>query len=224
MAQAVGRQPLTAEARVRARFSPCEICSGQSSTGTGFCPSSLVFPCLYNSTMALHKHISPGGWTIGPLVAAVQRHNLAPSTWRTTNKPVTATDLLNSRTSIHTRPSDIFKLGCNCSHPVNHNVAQKYFTSPYKPQLHTVTLEAWCAIWCTTTTKLPYLRLGLKYTQFSQVIFVLGVLIGAVTDQLLWLRSGQTGTDSKRSKLLLWGHYKSPIQRNFPRLLSWQNS
>jgi hypothetical protein len=30
------------------------------------------FPCLY---------ISHWGWTIGPLVVAVQRHSLAPSTW-----------------------------------------------------------------------------------------------------------------------------------------------
>jgi hypothetical protein len=29
--------------------------------------------------MVLHAHISPGGWTIGPLVAAVQRHSLSPS-------------------------------------------------------------------------------------------------------------------------------------------------
>jgi hypothetical protein len=31
--------------------------------------------------VALHVHTSPGGWTIGPLVAAVQRHTLTPSTW-----------------------------------------------------------------------------------------------------------------------------------------------
>jgi hypothetical protein len=30
-------------------------------------------------TMALHAHISPGGWTIGPLVAEVLRHCLNPS-------------------------------------------------------------------------------------------------------------------------------------------------
>jgi hypothetical protein len=39
MAQAVSRRPLTAEARVRSRVSPCEICGGQSGTGTGFSPS-----------------------------------------------------------------------------------------------------------------------------------------------------------------------------------------
>jgi hypothetical protein len=33
MAQVVSRWPLTAEARVRARVSPCEICGGQSGTG-----------------------------------------------------------------------------------------------------------------------------------------------------------------------------------------------
>jgi hypothetical protein len=39
MAQAVSRRPLTAETRVRSRVSSCEICGGQSGTGTGFSPS-----------------------------------------------------------------------------------------------------------------------------------------------------------------------------------------
>jgi hypothetical protein len=38
----------------------------------------------YHSTMALYTHISPGGWTIGLLVATVQRYSLIPSTWTTT--------------------------------------------------------------------------------------------------------------------------------------------
>jgi hypothetical protein len=44
MAHAVSRRPLTAEARVRSRVSPCEICGGQSGTGTGFSPSCRFFP------------------------------------------------------------------------------------------------------------------------------------------------------------------------------------
>jgi hypothetical protein len=39
-----------------------------------------VFPCRYRSTMALHAHIPHEGWTVGPLVAAVQRYSLNPST------------------------------------------------------------------------------------------------------------------------------------------------
>ena len=50
-AQAVSRQPLTAEARVRSRVSPCEIC-GQGGTGTRFSPSTSVFPCQLLSTGA----------------------------------------------------------------------------------------------------------------------------------------------------------------------------
>jgi hypothetical protein len=52
MAHAVSRRPPTAEARVRSRVSPCAICGGQSGTGTGFPPSTSVFPRQYHSTGA----------------------------------------------------------------------------------------------------------------------------------------------------------------------------
>jgi hypothetical protein len=52
MAQVVSLRPLTAEARVRSRVSPCGICGGQSGTGTGFSPSTLVFPCQFHFTGA----------------------------------------------------------------------------------------------------------------------------------------------------------------------------
>jgi hypothetical protein len=44
MAQAVSRRPLTAEAPVRFRVSPCRNCGGQSDTGTGFFPEYFGFP------------------------------------------------------------------------------------------------------------------------------------------------------------------------------------
>jgi hypothetical protein len=33
--------------------------------------------------VALHTHISPRSWTVGPLVAAVQRPSLTTLTWTT---------------------------------------------------------------------------------------------------------------------------------------------
>ena len=52
MAQAFSRRPVTTEAPVRSQVSPCEICGGQSGTGTGFSSSTSLFPCQYHSTSA----------------------------------------------------------------------------------------------------------------------------------------------------------------------------
>jgi hypothetical protein len=52
MAHAVSRRPLTPEARIRSRVSPRGICGGQSGAGTGFSPSTSVFPCQFHSTGA----------------------------------------------------------------------------------------------------------------------------------------------------------------------------
>jgi hypothetical protein len=57
MAQVVSRRPVSSEARVRARVNPCGISGGQSGTGTGFSPSSSVFPCQYHSTFAIQIYI-----------------------------------------------------------------------------------------------------------------------------------------------------------------------
>jgi hypothetical protein len=85
MANAVGCRALAAEAWFRALVSPREICGGQSGTGTGFSGSFWGFPCRCHSTVALHTHVSRGEWTIGSLVAEIQRRSLTLST-RTTRK------------------------------------------------------------------------------------------------------------------------------------------
>jgi hypothetical protein len=61
MAQEISCQPVTVEALVRARFSPCGICGGQSGTEAGFYSSYSVLHCQYNSTVVLCAHKSPGG-------------------------------------------------------------------------------------------------------------------------------------------------------------------
>jgi hypothetical protein len=71
MAQVVSRRPLTAEDRVRGRVNPSGICSGQSGTGTGFSPSSSVFPCQYHSTVALQTHII---WGMRNMITQVGIH------------------------------------------------------------------------------------------------------------------------------------------------------
>jgi hypothetical protein len=60
MAQVVSHRPVPAEARVHLRVNPCGIYSWQSGTGTGFSPSSSVFPCQYHSTVALQTRITWG--------------------------------------------------------------------------------------------------------------------------------------------------------------------
>jgi hypothetical protein len=57
MAQAVSHRSVTAGALVRARVSPCGICSGQSGTEIGFSPSFSVFPSQYHSTVAPYSCI-----------------------------------------------------------------------------------------------------------------------------------------------------------------------
>jgi hypothetical protein len=59
VAQAASRRPLTSEARVCSRATPCGVCGGQSGTGTDFSPSSSVFPYQHNSTMPVRAVVSP---------------------------------------------------------------------------------------------------------------------------------------------------------------------
>jgi hypothetical protein len=60
MAEAVSRQPLIAESRVRNRLNSCGIFDGKNGTGASFFPSSSGFPCQYHSTVVLHTRILSG--------------------------------------------------------------------------------------------------------------------------------------------------------------------
>jgi hypothetical protein len=60
MVHTVSRRPLTAKPRLASGVIPCGICGGQSDIETCVSPNSLVFPCQYHFTVALHTHISHG--------------------------------------------------------------------------------------------------------------------------------------------------------------------
>jgi hypothetical protein len=59
MPQAVTYCAVTARAQVQTPTSSRELCSGQTSTGTGFSPSTWVCPSEYNSTIPSHSCIHP---------------------------------------------------------------------------------------------------------------------------------------------------------------------
>jgi len=58
MTRAVSRRSLTAEARVRFQVDACEICGGQSGTGSGFPPNTSVFLRQNRSTGAPYSSFS----------------------------------------------------------------------------------------------------------------------------------------------------------------------
>jgi hypothetical protein len=68
----------------RPGFTPEPVHVGFVALGQVLLLISSVFPCQYHSTVTLHTSISPWELTISTLLAAVQRHSLAPSTWTTT--------------------------------------------------------------------------------------------------------------------------------------------
>jgi hypothetical protein len=61
MAQAVSCQPLTAEAGVRVRTSPCEICGKKSGYGAGFCPTTSVLLSVIPPLLHTHLHLNTAG-------------------------------------------------------------------------------------------------------------------------------------------------------------------
>jgi hypothetical protein len=55
-ADVVKCRPLTTEASALSYSKPCEIYGGQSSTGMGFSPGTMIFPCDFHSTNAPLSH------------------------------------------------------------------------------------------------------------------------------------------------------------------------
>lgn len=65
MALRVSRWPLTAEVRVRSRVSPCEICSGQTGSGTVLllhnrCASFIIIIIIYMLLVPERETVEPG--------------------------------------------------------------------------------------------------------------------------------------------------------------------
>jgi hypothetical protein len=74
MAQAVSRQPLTPEVRVRALSVHVAFIMYKVELGQDFLSSS-VFTCLCHSTVPLYTHMSSGGWT-GGCSSETQSHSV----------------------------------------------------------------------------------------------------------------------------------------------------
>jgi hypothetical protein len=85
-----------------------------------------VFPCQYHSTVALHTHISSEGWTIGPLVAAVQRHSLIPSTQATTTRAILDPECLTSQLTNFMEQSPSWEANSMLSYTTNYKTVRRF--------------------------------------------------------------------------------------------------
>ena len=91
IAQGVSRWPLAAKARSRSQVSPCEVCGGQSGTGTGFYPSTSVIPCQYHSIIALYLFIRHSGSINFAVGSTVKLHTHRHTPTHTPTHPPTHT-------------------------------------------------------------------------------------------------------------------------------------
>jgi hypothetical protein len=70
MAQGVSLRPLAAKAQVRYQINPCEICGGQSGTGTGLSASNSSTRCSFQKD----KRAKPGNLPKSKAVSEIGEH------------------------------------------------------------------------------------------------------------------------------------------------------
>jgi hypothetical protein len=111
--QEVSRRQLTAETRVRARFSPCGICGGLSSTGTGFSPSfrfpssmsaNIIPPWLSILTYHQRSEQHARWWPQFRETASLHRHEQRMRDVLSKETSGTARSCTKRRGTLHSRP------------------------------------------------------------------------------------------------------------------------
>jgi hypothetical protein len=105
MTEAVRFRPLAEEFLSRSQASRCEICGGKSDTGTGFSPSTLVFPSRYHSTnipycLSVTDTVPTTYWSV-TTSSGFREWEAVPKMYKTWFRTSTKTHSIHITTSIH---------------------------------------------------------------------------------------------------------------------------